>query len=30
LQVYQDGFHHPFTQEGIEKFISFWDKTPYE
>jgi transaldolase len=30
LSVYQEGFHHPYTQEGIQKFISFWDKTPYE
>lgn len=30
LTVYQDGFHHPFTQEGIQKFISFWDQTQYE
>lgn len=30
LQVYQDGFHHAQTQEGIRKFISFWDETPYE
>jgi len=30
LEVYQDGFHHPYTQEGIQKFISFWDQTQYE
>ena len=30
LTVYQDGFHHPYTQEGIQKFISFWDQTQYE
>ena len=30
LAVYQEGFHHPYTQEGIQKFVSFWDKTPYE
>ena len=30
LQVYQDGFHHPYTAEGIGKFISFWDQTQYE
>jgi len=30
LSVYQEGFHHPFTQEGIQKFTQFWDKTPYE
>jgi transaldolase len=30
LQVYKDGFHHPYTLEGIGKFISFWDQTQYE
>ncbi len=30
LAVYQEGFQHPYTQEGIQKFVSFWDKTPYE
>jgi len=30
LQVYKDGFHHPYTTEGIGKFISFWDQTQYE
>jgi transaldolase len=30
LQVYKDGIHHTQTQEGIDKFISYWDKTPYE
>ncbi len=30
LPVYQDGFHHPYTTEGIGKFISFWDQTQYE
>jgi len=30
LSVYQEGFQHPFTQEGIRKFTEFWDKTPYE
>ena len=30
LAVYQEGFHHPYTQEGIQKFVSFWDQTPYE
>jgi len=29
LSVYQEGFQHPYTQEGIQKFIQFWDKTPY-
>jgi len=30
LSVYQEGFQHPFTREGIQKFTQFWDKTPYE
>ena len=30
LQVYKDGFHHPYTVEGIGKFTSFWDQTAYE
>lgn len=30
LAVYQEGFQHPYTQEGIQKFTQFWDKTPYE
>jgi len=30
LAVYRDGFHHPYTQEGIQKFISFWDQSSYE
>ncbi len=30
LAVYQDGFQHPYTQEGIRKFSSFWDQTQYE
>jgi transaldolase len=30
LAVYQDGFHHPYTQEGIQKFSNFWDQTQYE
>ncbi len=30
LSVYQEGFHHPYTREGIEKFTQFWDKTQYE
>lgn len=30
LSVYQEGLHHPYTQEGIQKFISFWDQTQYE
>lgn len=30
LSVYQEGFHHPYTREGIEKFTQFWDETKYE
>lgn len=30
LAVYQDGFQHPYTQDGIQKFAKFWDQTPYE
>jgi len=30
LQVYKDGLHHPYTMEGIGKFINFWDQTLYE
>jgi transaldolase len=30
LQVYKDGFHHPYTLEGIGKFTDFWDQTQYE
>lgn len=30
LPVYQEGFHHPYTTEGIGKFASFWDQTQYE
>jgi transaldolase len=30
LAVYQEGFQHPYTNEGIQKFTQFWDKTPYE
>jgi len=30
LQVYKDGFHHPYTMEGIGKFVDFWDQTQYE
>ena len=30
LAVYQEGIHHPYTQEGIQKFTQFWDKTKYE
>lgn len=30
LAVYQEGFQHPYTQEGIQKFTNFWDQTKYE
>jgi transaldolase len=30
LSVFQAGFDHPYTRDGIQKFIDFWDKTPYE
>lgn len=30
LAVYKDAFAHPYTDFGIEKFISFWDQTAYE
>jgi len=30
MAVYQEGFRHPYTDEGIKKFIKFWDETPYE
>ena len=30
LPVYQEGFKHPYTDEGIGKFTQFWDQTPYE
>jgi len=28
--VYKDAFRHPYTAEGLQKFISFWDQTTYE
>ncbi len=30
LQVYKDGFDHPYTHKGIRIFSDFWDKTQYE
>lgn len=30
LAVYQEGFQHPYTTDGIQKFRQFWDATPYE
>lgn len=28
--VFQEAFDHPYTGLGIQRFASFWDKTPYE
>lgn len=30
LAVYRESVHHPYTIEGIQKFISFWDQSQYE
>jgi transaldolase len=30
LAVYKDAVYHPYTRDGIEKFIGFWDQTQYE
>ena len=30
LDVFKEAFDHPYTQDGIRRFSSFWDKTPYE
>lgn len=30
LAVYKSAFKHPYTDDGIKKFISFWDQTQYE
>jgi transaldolase len=30
FSVYQEGFQHPFTDSGLAKFQSFWDRTQYE
>lgn len=30
LAVYKDAVAHPYTDMGIQKFISFWDKSQYE
>jgi transaldolase len=30
LPVYQEGFDHPYTRDGIQKFTSFWDQTRYD
>jgi transaldolase len=28
--VYEDAFHHPYTDVGLGKFQSFWDQTDYQ
>jgi transaldolase len=30
LSVYQSGFDHPYTRDGIKLFTDYWDQTPYE
>ena len=30
LDVYKAALEHPYTDDGIRKFTTFWDKTPYE
>jgi transaldolase len=30
LAVYREAVYHPYTRDGIEKFIGFWDQTDYE
>ncbi len=30
LAVYREAVEHPYTQMGIQRFSSFWDKTQYE
>jgi transaldolase len=30
LSVYQEAFQHPYTDMGIARFTSFWDKSVYE
>ncbi len=30
LPVYKDAFRHPYTDEGLQKFSSYWDQTTYE
>jgi transaldolase len=30
ISIYKDGAHHPYTPEGIQKFIEHWDNTAYE
>ena len=30
FSVFQEGFQHPYTDNGLAKFQSFWDRTQYE
>lgn len=30
LAVFKDAFAHPYTDEGLKRFSSFWDQTKYE
>jgi transaldolase len=30
MEVYQAAFAHPYTDDGLKKFQSFWDQTVYE
>jgi transaldolase len=30
FEVYQKGFDHPYTRDGVKLFSDFWDQTPYE
>lgn len=30
LAVYKEMIAHPYTDEGLKRFCSFWDQTPYE
>lgn len=30
FEVYQKGFDHPYTRDGIQLFTEYWDQTPYE
>lgn len=30
FSVFQEAFDHPYTHLGLDRFSSFWDKTPYE
>jgi transaldolase len=30
FEVYQKGFDHPYTRDGIKLFTEYWDQTPYK